>query len=288
MEDKIIELYLCGESIKGISNRTKKSFSTIYSILNKNNILLRRQDGVSLRKKHLIKLYIEEKKSIEEIALIKNTTPISIKKALSRHQLTNEILFEGNILLNRLTPIQEQLIYGSLLGDAFCEMHRGFGRIKFEHGHQQEEYCNFKFNLLKNFSITKPDLKFRYDKRTAKNYFYSSFKTISSPIFSDIHNKFYKNNKKIVTRDILSKLDDRGLAFWFMDDGFKYNDCGFILCTESFSESENMLIKTYFKEKWDIIGDIKDNRILIKDVNAIYFQKIIEPNITPLFKYKLL
>ena len=46
-----------------------------------------------------------------------------------------------------------------------------------------------------------------------------SIRTIRHPVFTNIHKLTYHNGKKLVTREWLDKLDERGLAVWFFDDG---------------------------------------------------------------------
>lgn len=46
-------------------------------------------------------------------------------------------------------------------------------------------------------------------------------------------------------------LTARGLAYWIMDDGYKFNN-GFYICTESYSLDEHSKLVTMFKNKFDL------------------------------------
>jgi hypothetical protein len=62
--------------------------------------------------------------------------------------------------------------------------------------------------------------------------------------FGDFLDKFQKNYikvKKIVLINIQQLLTDRGLAYWYKDDGYK-SVKGFYICTEYFSLNEIELL----------------------------------------------
>ncbi len=73
-----------------------------------------------------------------------------------------------------------------------------------------------------------------------KNKIYSSikFQTLSLDCFNIYRELFYDlNGKKVIPENIEELLTPKGLAFWFMDDGYKSKK-GLYLCTESFSLGE--------------------------------------------------
>jgi predicted DNA-binding protein YlxM (UPF0122 family) len=288
MFETIIKMYSEGVPVSEIASKVGLSTSTLYQIFKKEKITLRRQDGVSLQKHYLIKEFLENNKSIEEIASNKNTNVDAIKKALVRFRIVSDVISDSkNELLNWISPIQEQLIKGSLLGDASIELHRNKGRLKIEHGLKQKDYVELKYNILKNFVQQPPKIFERFDKRTNKNYQSVSFRTETNPIFNDIHSLFYKNKLKIVSEEVLNSLDDRGLAFWFQDDGFK-NENLLGISTDCFSEEDiNNCIK-WFKSRWKIESYTRNKRIYFQGINALILSKILEPNIIPTLKYKLL
>jgi len=284
--EQAVQLYLSGAPITEIAQRLNSSFSSIYAWLKNQKVVFRRNDGVNITKRFLIEEYIEKKRTIEEIAKQANTTTIAVSKALIRHQLTHETLWSGNEPLNWLHPIQEQLIYGSLFGDAFLELHHGSARIKFEHGLPQKSYCEHKFQVLRNLTSNEIKVNERYHKKADKTYTSVSFKTVNSKIFSDIHPMFYRGRIKYVSEDALRKLDDRGLTYWFQDDGFKtQNLIG--LSTDAYDDEDREIIIRWFQERWGMKAYTRDSRIFFQGVDAYKFEKLVEPNILGEFRYKI-
>jgi len=293
-KEELEDLYLkqC-LSISEVCKKLNKATSAIYRYLDEYKITLRREDGIQIRKPELQELF-NKNISIEEIAKIKNTTSNSIKRAMVRCSLDKGILYnDKGDPLNFFSSIQKQLIYGGLLGDSYLEFDHTNGSIRFVHGANQKEYLEYKYNILKNFAqehgITS---SLRLDKRTNKENLAYSFNTRQDRLFTDIYSLFY-NPIKYVNKKVLDELDERGLAFWYMDDGYLQNTNNPCLCTDSFTFSDNIIIQTYFKEKWEIICEIittseNKNRISFKEENGIKFIEIIKPFIIPLFRYKLI
>ena len=71
---------------------------------------------------------------------------------------------------------------------------------------------------------------------------------------------FYKPKKVLGNRKLLNRLDARGIAIWYMDDGHinirKDKDCrpmGFyIKIATCLPKNELQIIIDYFKEVWDV------------------------------------
>ena len=293
LESEIKNLYIDKKlPISEISVILNKGYTFIYRALKTFNIQIRREDGIHIDKGSLIELYINQKKSISEIAKIFRTTLNSVKKALIRFDLEKKnLISEEGFSLNKFTEIQKQIIYGTILGDAYLSHAHSNTYLKIDHGIKQKDYVEYKYSLLKNFvqksGIT---IKKRFDSRTEKFYTAVKFKTIHSKIFTDIYPLFYDSNHiKYLNPKIIEELDARGLTIWYMDDGFKYNQNGLVICTESFLKEDIEKIKPIFKKKWDIDFEINsDNRILFQYENALKFQNLISKYMLPYFNYKLI
>ncbi len=286
----IIDLYLNKRlPVSEIALHLNKGVTTVYSILKQYNIQLRREDGAHLTKDQLLNT-LDENRPYADIANDFRITEDALKKAIIRNDLTKEELFsiEGDSL-NRFTEIQKQMIYGSLLGDGHLDKSHSNCNLSFEHSLSQKEYVEYKSYILKNFVQEKGvSIQDRFDERTQKTYTSVSFKSIQSKIFSEIYPLFY-NPKKYVHKDILYSLNPIGLAFWFMDDGYKYNDYSLAICTESFTKEDTALIILYFKDKWEIECDVStENRLIFRRVNAFKFQSLISLHVLPMFYYKLI
>lgn len=279
-------------SIKEISKILDKSFTAIYSIIKKHKITLRREDGTSLRENKL-KSYIDKNKSLSEIAELSNLTEDGVKKALIRHSLDSEPLFDeqGNCL-NQFSNIQKQLIYGGLLGDCHLELDEERNvRFKVEHGFGQKEYTLYKLKILNNF-VTENSYyeKERYHKYAEKYYKCAGFKTIRSKLFTDLYSPFYcSNKKKYVSKEVLEELTPYGIAIWYMDDGTRNNNYALELCTDDFDDESLRNIQNYFLNTYQIETSITNRRrIHFQEEHALAFQSLISKYILPMFKYKLI
>jgi recombination protein RecA len=181
------------------------------------------------------------------------------------------------------TPSKKQLglVIGSLLGDGYlAKTTRGYA-FRVNHGLNQISYVNWKYEILAPFIQTKP--------KAHKSCYY--FRTISHPIFLDLHKKFYKGGVKRVPFSLLrGQLNPFILSVWIMDDGSK-DGKQLRINSQSFSEYENKCLKELL---WAKLG-IKVNLNLDKDrfrlrVESSSMEKLIRmitPYIIPSMLYKL-
>src|SRR5574344_1935368 len=156
-----------------------------------------------------------------------------------------------------LSQEQQQLILGSLLGDGYCNRNRQF--IRFYHCGKQREYLEYKYSFFNSneiYGIYKRNYKEGY---IGYSFEFPNIKHKYANLYSYIGKHLYSNKgRKKISPSYLENLTSLGLAFWWMDDGSlckaKGNRWG-KLCTECFNYEEHILLKKYFKEKWDI--DVK-------------------------------
>ena len=104
---------------------------------------------------------------------------------------------------------------------------------------------------------------------------------------TNIYGLFYRNKKKIVTRKLLNMLTPTSMLFWYLDDGtmMKASGNSIVLCTDSFSISENKAIKIWLWQKYRIsvnimpvkgsFGDSVYYRIRFNKENTIKFLNLI-------------
>jgi hypothetical protein len=145
----------------------------------------------------------------------------------------------------------QQVIYGSLLGDGCLIKSTNGYRFSINQCGKFITYLEWKKNLTHYiFQQEKPSLYIRPIKGT--QHFYHS---ISHPYFSTIYKTFYPINRKIVSQEILDKIDALGLAIWYQDDGSfnpNPNSRQITLCTDSFTLDEHKLIQEWFMKRWKI------------------------------------
>jgi uracil-DNA glycosylase family 4 len=157
-----------------------------------------------------------------------------------------------------LSFIQEQMIRGSLLGDASLVLQRG-SKAKnphFQVGHceKQKEYLEWKHLILENVSsrITAR----RWDKGFSNpNSLFYTFRTKSLSDLSSVYDELYVGGKKRVSKAYLSKLTPLSLAVWYMDDGSicrHRTSSTVLLHTYGLSEAEINDVINHFKSVYNI------------------------------------
>ena len=142
-----------------------------------------------------------------------------------------------------LTEEQNDILVGSILGDATVELSRrstqlrdSTCRIRFDHSIRQRDYVHWKFQKLQPYSakIRQSEV---LDSRTERSGKKIRFDTYTKPIFAVYHRIFYVDNVKCVPQDINDLLRSKlTLAVWFLDDGALRVDChSFRIHTEAFT-----------------------------------------------------
>ena len=193
----------------------------------------------------------------------------------------------------RLTQRQDAIIVGSLLGDGCLERNGRNVRLRLEHGKDQKSYLVWKFKELKSV-ITGSVMKVHaYHKMS--NRFYDSYRayTFSNEAMQSYQDRFYLNSKKIIPGNICELLKNPlSLAVWFMDDGYKRNDCNaFRLGTDSFNLEEQKLLQNVLKMNFGIETKMHKKgkywNIYIPERESKKFVRIIKPYIIPKLKYKI-
>lgn len=111
-------------------------------------------------------------------------------------------------ILRDLNEDQLQIILGSFLGDGSISNH-GLNRYRLKevHGINQKEYCEWKGNIL------------HAKQKIIKNNGYSQKPAIQIQTKMFGLSDYLPNNKSYCPNWLIDKLDAKGLAIWFMDDG---------------------------------------------------------------------
>lgn len=161
------------------------------------------------------------------------------------------------IMKTKITKDSRNLLIALLLGDGTISNNFVF---KLSHSIQQTEYLQWKIKQLDNAGLKNNGLK-TYTSTCGYNsgstVIYSQLSII--PFIKLLRRIFYKPKKIIGNRKLLNRLDARGIAIWYMDDGHinirKTNGKihGFyIKIATCLSKEENQIIIDYFKEEWNI------------------------------------
>lgn len=158
----------------------------------------------------------------------------------------------------KITKESRNLLIALLLGDGTICNNNVF---KLAHAQKQKDYLEWKIKQLNDAGIRNNGLK-TYVKtcgyNTGVNVYYTQLNII--PFIKVLRKIFYKTKKVLGNRKLLNRLDARGIAIWYMDDGHinirKDKDgrpMGFyIKIATCLPKNELQIIIDYFKEVWDV------------------------------------
>jgi len=157
--------------------------------------------------------------------------------------------------MEQLTDIQEQILNGHLLGDGHIERTRTKNaRFSISRKSTDKDYLLWSVKHFENFiyssGVKERD---RYNKDTQRTQHCIELRTKASPIFTEYHNQWYNNHKKIIPPDLT--LTPLTLAVWFCDDGtlrYHSRNISLTLATNSFSYQEDCFL---LKQLQDICGE---------------------------------
>lgn len=199
-------------------------------------------------------------------------------------------------------------ILGLIIGDGHIfQRSSNTAALIIVHTQKQADYCIHKMDRIKQLLKVEYNIydMTGYDKRSGNYYPTKRGVTRDLRYFKKIKDLLYPNNKKTITKKILSYLTPEGLAYWYMDDGclsiYKSNHGGIrrysFLSTQCFSYEEHLILQQYFEEKWDIeskinkCGKNKKNiqryRLVFNVKNTKKLFEIINPYIIPSMNYKI-
>jgi len=148
-----------------------------------------------------------------------------------------------------LTPSQEQLVLGTMLGDAHLNCRSRHPSYMSNHGWCQHDYNTLKAQALSAFIRT--PIKQVATKGYGK--LASRFFTLTSPAFDSIQEVccVWEVDRwvKRVSAAWLERLDWEGVAWWVGDDGTMDESGGFTFCTHGFSRTEVELLVTWLCDR---------------------------------------
>ena len=184
-----------------------------------------------------------------------------------------------------LTQFERSIIIGSLLGDGYMRIIPGRSNafLEINHSIKAKEYVDYKYESLKRLCESAPKERAGNEGRLAYRFFTKQHKELTY-----LYNKFYKNNKKIIPKDLF--LDPVSLAVWYMDDGSKCRSHDIYLNTQQFSISDQKILLNKLRElniSARLNKDKKYFRIRILKISIETFMGIIIPYVFKSMYYKL-
>ena len=157
----------------------------------------------------------------------------------------------------KITKESRNLLIALLLGDGTISNNNVF---KLSHCKEQRDYLEWKIEQLKEAGLRNNGLK-EYvivnGYNIGKKVYYTQLNII--PFIKVLRRVFYKPYKKLGNRKLLNRLDAKGIAIWYMDDGhINYRKTNgkvhgfYIKIATCIPKEELQIIIDYFKEVWDI------------------------------------
>lgn len=177
------------------------------------------------------------------------------------------------------------------------------------HGMKQAEYAAHKASLLRSYGLDARENI--YTARSGKNKG-QSFYRVYVPVCDECklaYKWLYNCGRKALDHALFQHLDERSLAYWFMDDGcakttnyIKHSDNryvydqrkvgSYIFSTDSFSFDECNIMIQWLNVSFNIhavIGNYSGKpRVMINDIaSKDKFRSIVEPFIVDSLRYKI-
>jgi hypothetical protein len=155
-----------------------------------------------------------------------------------------------------ITDHQEQFLWGTMLGDAYCSGED----FVIEHSLKQTEYVDWKMKVLSGLFPKVYDTT-KNDKRPSKKRHLARMMNMSWPhICRKMREACYTSEgKKVVTKEWISRLTELSLVAWFLDDGWIGNSAkkkGQVklrgsIATHGFSKEESEMLREFI---WGLYG----------------------------------
>lgn len=201
----------------------------------------------------------------------------------------------SNLGLNmyKFTNYQRSVLVGILLSDAWLIIVKGGKnpRLGFKQSLDKSSYVWNVFMLLAPFCQSLPNLQ--VSKRNNKTLYSLSFFTRSLPCLNEFYLLFYEKNKKVIpfSTEIYHLLTPVALAHVIMGDGQR-RDLGLVLCTDSFTIQEVVILVNVLILRYCLICKIRENnkgqyRIYISEKSMDKFRVIVLPYMIDTMLYKL-
>ncbi len=187
----------------------------------------------------------------------------------------------------KLSNEQLQVVIGSILGDAHVELSKEtmVPQYSVVHSGKQINYLKFTRDILN------PESEIRSRNQSDSHRFRFSHVSLIN-----LYPLFYNNKKKYVNEKILEMLDKKGLAVWYMDDGYLSARKFVELCTHGFSKKENQVIVDYLKRKWELNAKVYYSKpkkkstggyfIHLDRLSSMRFLTLVNNYLLPELRYK--
>lgn len=182
-----------------------------------------------------------------------------------------------------------------VLGDANIQKisRQPVARLRILHSLKQYRYVSHKYAMFKEIINTKI-LRSKEIRDNGKVYHKRYFNTLTVPELDFFYQLFYRDNVKIIPKNIHRYLKEPiVLAYWYMDDGalkWKNHSKGVRLCTDNFSKEEVYSLAEKLNDiySWNVTvhKQRKKHRLYIPNTH-FEFSKLIYPFVLKSMQYKV-
>lgn len=188
-------------------------------------------------------------------------------------------------------------IYAFVFGDGCLEKPKQGqnSRLRIEHISKNDDYCNWKYEILSKLTNISKTTYFREDK----NQTFTRIISARHPRYTKIRERLYLNNVKVIDPHIEAFLDWEFLAIVYQDDGtLSFNQNGYpqvFLCTENYSWADQKMFRDWMAKHlnlhWEVVRKTGSKahgyRLRLKGKQIPYFFENISQYIVDSFKYKI-
>lgn len=209
-----------------------------------------------------------------------------------------------------MVPEEIKTLIDFTMGDGYIEQRHGRhnARMRIEHCEAQRAYAEYKESQLREFGLP---LRAKLitvisGKNAGRSYYRVDVN--QDPRLTTAYKWTYNKGRKAIDRALLRQLDDRSLAYWFMDDGnaklvkylqkpdvryyYKTPKIGaFVFSNQAFTYEENQLFVDWLKGAFDINSRITNSNglqvVISKIADKEKFVRTIEPYVIPSMRYKI-
>ena len=208
-----------------------------------------------------------------------------------------------------ITRHQFDVAAGAAIGDGHLSLtgSKMRGRLRMTQGADQLDYLNYKTQLLGDLVATPPQFQPVTPGQFSKVGTYG-VNTLSRPHLALLHDELYQEGRKTITASYLERIDELGLALWYLDDGsllhannhytrkdgtkVSYANSRSVFNVQGLSVDEAHLVLNWLGEKWNIEGGVSDNAkgpvVWLTLPGTRRLHQIIASFVPPKMQYKLL
>ncbi len=190
-----------------------------------------------------------------------------------------------------ITPVQEQILLGKLLGDAYLHQTERTAAVQWRHKIEHAEYIDWTMQGLGEVGNTK--------RRFATSGYGSAMICAATQCSFTLKHAFGdfigEDGKKRVPEWVADKLGPIALAFWYMDDGslsrHEDQEDRALFATCAFDQQDHEVLLSAFKRLGIIaksyVSEQTHGRIRLNADQAERMFLLIAPYIPPIMQYKL-